>query len=243
MQFYFRRAEWFRILGVYPRNNRVFLCRAHIPECYLFGNKVSRYALPIPPESRKFSKNLSAKNEEYNDISSSTDYAEFFSDEIQLNEISQTTNEDVQTASQQKQEKEQSQEKDYKKIDSFEIRKGKSMIIKGRFIQTNNYLMVSYTPPKKWSLQKQVQILDEQCAKQLNQVRTLNRENFFLRKELSKYEKLLPKLRYLQRCNRVLYAKLKMYKLKDDLRKCQRRRQLKKLKEDVAELEHNNLAL
>lgn len=133
------------------------------------------------------------------------------------------------------------------KIETFEIRKGTTndTIIKGRYIQTNDYLVVSYTPPRKWTLQEQVEKLDRHCEAQLKQIKTLNRQNSRLRRENKLYEKVLPKLRYLQTKNRCLMTALKIYKEREaELKKKHRKRRkwhMMKINDEKPEFEKEEM--
>lgn len=234
----------------------------------MFGNRLSKYAIPNPPESRKSNTQTSALENsllytipkynmnESSEISNTNDnsvivFPEEAKDYQAETEIeSQITEANIpeeylQSSSSftfttaDKNTSEQSQEA-IGKAENFEIRKGSTndMIIKGRFVQTNDYLVVSYTPPKKWSLQQQIEMLDVQCKQQLRKIRQLNKENHLLKSELKKHEKLLPKLRYLQNQNNFLYAQLKMYKLKE--KEQRKRRKEKKLKGVLVKQEMEN---
>ena len=57
--FSYRRAEWCRILGVNPKQKRVRICRAHFSDKYIFGNRLTKYAVPNPPKSKKLKLRLS----------------------------------------------------------------------------------------------------------------------------------------------------------------------------------------
>lgn len=51
--FSYRRAEWCRILGVIPKTKRVVICSAHFSDVYIFGKRLSHFAVPNPPEVTK----------------------------------------------------------------------------------------------------------------------------------------------------------------------------------------------
>ncbi|KAM7362250.1 uncharacterized protein ACRADG_013033 [Cochliomyia hominivorax] len=117
------------------------------------------------------------------------------------------------------------------KVEEFEMRKGSTndMIIQGRYVQTNDCMIVTYTPPHKWSLQEQIERLDTACHSQLRQIKYLNKENERLRREMGKYERFLYNMRKLQTKNRYLMAELKMYKLEEAKLKKRKKNKLKKI--------------
>ncbi|XP_037815125.1 uncharacterized protein LOC119605869 [Lucilia sericata] len=217
-----RRAEWCRILGIYPRTKSVKICSAHFSKLELFGNRVNKFTLPNPPVNNTTQTQSSFQipnyqKKQHTNTSDST-ITKFpneldFRTEEDLNEIIETEEQLLEDTLPENNNDTENSVKD------FEIRKGTTndMIIKGRYVQTKDYLVVAYTPPRKWTLQEQVELLDKQCEQQLRQIRHLNKENYRLHIELKKYEKLLPKLRNLQAKASYFCAQLKKCKQERNL--------------------------
>ncbi|XP_065360496.1 uncharacterized protein LOC135954305 [Calliphora vicina] len=278
-----RRAEWCRILGIYPRTKKICICSAHFSNCYFLGNRLSQYAVPNPPESKQtdpqimdFSNSMfyGIPNNQINEdsytyrkptpkkMAYSTTVNEPIKvfpqlvkeeepnyEETEITEpaiFNENVIEDPLLDSENfpfslKDEDEATSQESEGKVEDFEIRKGSNndMIIKGRYVQTKDYLVVTYTPPRKWTLQQQVQMLDRTCEQQLRQIRQLNRDKYRLQNELKKHEMLLPQLRKMQQKNRYFYYQLKMYKQKEALLK--KRRKERRLKTVTVKEQDDNV--
>lgn len=231
-------------MGVYPRVKHVYICGDHFDRCCFFGDRLTKFAKPNPPASRNrniINNDLNARtsetakdtNEVYNPVNELP---------IELNEeqdiIEETVTNDEEPVSWNNLNNQSFQTNNIGKIEDFEIRKDttKDTIIKGRYIQTNDYLVVSYTPPRKWTLQQQVKLLDAHCKSQLKQINNLTRELARARNEMKLYDKLLPKLRYFQTKNRCLMAAVNVYKRREtQLKKKLRRERKLKLKANDGE--------
>ncbi|KAI8119699.1 hypothetical protein FF38_14102 [Lucilia cuprina] len=220
-----RRAEWCRILGIYPRSRTVKICSAHFSNLELAGNRINKFTLPNPPVCNTTQTQSLFQIPNYQK-KQSADAADniitIFPNELNF-QTAEDFNEIIETDTTGKQliEETSLENNNYSEnnVKDFEIRKGNTndMIIKGRYVQTKDYLVVTYTPPRKWTLQEQVDLLDKQCEQQLRQIRHLNKQNYRLHIELKKYEKLLPKLRYLQAKASYFCSQLKKCKQERNL--------------------------
>ncbi|TMW50544.1 hypothetical protein DOY81_004405 [Sarcophaga bullata] len=233
-----RRAEWCRILGVNPKQKRVILCSAHFSDIYIFGNRISKFAVPNPPKTQKlkseYFKSYPSDVENILDVSNTEDISvnssliqenNINTEAISINPSPILEENDINIASDylpktpthsSLMDNNEDATESTTKINTgdFEIRQRDTnqVIIQFRCIETSNSIMLSFITPQKYALQQQIKNLDEACSRQLKEIQEITIKNARLREKLKYYRVAMWQWRHVKPMNRYLSFKLKKFR-------------------------------